>query len=81
MEEVEEVEIKNSAYIPEWMAKNVEGINYRLNTTYQIKDDLRQWNRVNVKYVERHTNQGIYNTLEDEDGDYIYFYSKEMPHL
>ena len=74
VEEVEEVEIKNNAYIPEWAANGINGINYRLNTTYQIKDDIRQWNKVNVKYVEKSTNQGIYNTLQDEDGDYIYFY-------
>ena len=80
VEEVEEVKIKNSAYIPEWAAKDVKGINYRLNTTYQIKDDIRQWNKVNVKYVEKRTNQGIYKTIKDDDGDYIYFYSKEMPH-
>ena len=81
IEEVEEVEIKNNAYIPEWAAKNVNGINYRLNTTYQINDDIRQWNKINVKYVEKHTNQGIYITLKDDDGDNIYFYSEDMPHL
>lgn len=81
VEEVEEVEIANSAYIPEWAAKGVDGINYRLNTTYKIKDDIRQWNKVDVKYVEKHTNKSVYKTIEDDDGDYIYFYSKEMPHL
>lgn len=81
VEEVEEVAIRKSAYIPEYMTKRVDGINYRLNTTYQIKEDIRQWNKVNVKYVERNTNQGVYNALQDEDGDNIYFYSKEMPHL
>lgn len=81
VEEVEEVDIKNSAYIPEWLAKGISGINYRLNTTYQIKNDIRQWNKINVKYVEKHTNQGIYKTIKDEDGDYIYFYSQEMPHI
>ena len=81
VEEVEEEEIKNNAYIPEWETQGINGINYRLNTTYQIKDDIRQWNKVNVKYAEKHTNQGIYKTLKDEDGDCIFFYSKEMPHL
>ena len=81
VEEVEEVAIRKSAYIPEYMTRRVDGINYRLNTTYKIKEDLRQWNKVNVKYVERNTNQGVYNALQDEDGDNIYFYSKEMPHL
>lgn len=81
IEEVEEVEIINNAYIPEWANQGVSGINYRLNTTYQIKDDIRQWNKVNVKYVEKNTNNGINKTIRDEDGDYIYFYSEEMPQL
>ncbi len=81
VEEVEEVAIRKSAYIPEYMTRRVDGINYRLNTTYKIIEDIRQWNKVNVKYVEKNTNQGVYNALQDEDGDNIYFYSKEMPHL
>ena len=63
------------------METMASGINYRLNTTYQIKNDIRQWNKVNVKYVEKHTNGSVFETIEDEDGDYIFFYSKEMPHL
>lgn len=74
-------EIKNTAYIPEWLAEGVNGINYRLNTTYTIKDDIRQWNKVNVKYVEKNTNQSICKSLKDEDGDYIFFYSEQMPCL
>lgn len=81
VEEVEDEEIKNCAYIPEWLAKEVNGINYRLNTTYKIKEDIRQWNKVNVKYVEKNTNQSVYNALKDEEGDYIYFYSEQMPCL
>ena len=80
IQEVEEVEIENSAYIPEWLAEGVEGINYRLNTTYKIKDDIRQWNKVNVKYVEKHANQGVYKTIQDEDGDNIYFYLSNIEH-
>lgn len=81
VKEVDYEEIENSAYIPEWLDKKVEGINYRLNTTYHIKDDIRQWNKINVKYVEKHTNKSIHKTIQDEDGDNIYFYSEEMPHL
>ena len=81
IKEVEEVTINSSAYIPEWISMVGGGINYRLNTTYTIKDDIRKWNKVNVKYVEKHTNAGILYCLQDEDNDYIYFYSREMPHL
>lgn len=79
--DVEDVEIVNNCYVPEWAASGINGINYRINTTYQIKDDIRRWNKINVKYVERHTNQSIYEAKQDEDGDYIYFYSQDMPHI
>lgn len=70
-----------NAYLPEDIALEVHGINYRLNTTYQIKDELRKWNKVDVKYVEKNTNEGLDELLEDEDGNFVFFYSKEMPHL
>lgn len=81
IEQVEQENIKISAYIPEWIEKDIRGINYRLNTTYKIENELRKWNKVNVKYVEKSTNEGVYETIQDEDGDNIYFYSKDMPHL
>lgn len=77
IKKVEEVEIEQSAYIPEWLGKGVNGINYRLNATYKIEDEIRVWDKVNVKYVEKHTNQNIYETIRDEDGDNIYFYNKD----
>lgn len=81
IKEVEEVNIERSAYIPEWLVDDIAGINYRLNTTYEVKNELRKWNKVNVKYVEKNTNAGISEAIQDEDGDNIYFYSKDMPHL
>ena len=78
--EVEESTIEENAYIPEWIDNEVDGISYRLNTTYKIQDDIRKWNKVNVKYVEKHTNKSLYGTevLQDEDGDNIYFYSERI---
>lgn len=78
VKKVEEAEIVNNCYIPEWMGKDVNGINYRLNAVYKIKDEIRCWDKVNVKYVEKHTNGFVYEAKQDEDGDYIYFYNKEM---
>lgn len=75
-QEIEDVDVEINAYIPEWIDNEVEGINYRLNTTYQIVDNIRQWNKVNVKYVEKSTNKNIEKALRDEDGDNIYFYYK-----
>lgn len=81
VEEVEDEDVTNTSYIPEWLADGVSGINYRLNTTYIIKEDIRQWNKVNVKYVEKNTNQNVSKALKDEEGDCIYFYNEQMPCL
>ena len=74
VKEVEDQNIKINAYIPEWIDKEINGINYRLNTT-----DIRKWDKVNVKYVEKYTNESIEEILQDEDGDNIYFYSERIP--
>lgn len=67
---------KYNAYIPTWMDEDLSGINYRLNTTYTIENDLRKWNKIDVKYIEKHTNNFLEEVLQDEEGDYIYFYQK-----
>lgn len=65
---------KYNAYVPiELTDEEVSGINYRLNTVYTIKDDLRQWHKVDVKYIEKHTGESLLEVLQDEDGDYIYW--------
>ena len=78
--EVEEPNIEENAYIPEWIDNEVDGINYRLNTTYKIQDNVRKWNKVNVKYVEKYTNKSLVGTeiLQDGDGNNIYFYSERI---
>lgn len=80
VKKIEEPRIVENAYIPEWIDNEVAGINYRLNTTYTIQDDIRKWNKVNVKYVEKHTNKSLVGTevLQDEDGDNMYFYSERI---
>lgn len=69
-----------NAYVPDYMGEEVNGIPYRLNTTYHIIDNLRRWNKVNVKYIEMHTNNGLEEVLQDEEGDYVFFFDKQ-PHL
>ena len=69
---------KYNAFIPSniYDEDEVQGINYRLNTTYVIENNLRKWNKVDVKFVEKHTNTGLENIDKDEDGDYMFFYIK-----
>lgn len=65
----------HNAYIPvKYTDEYVNGINYRLNSVYTIKNELRNWEKVDVKYIEKHTNESILETLQDEDGDYIFWY-------
>lgn len=68
---------KYNAYVPEHLSNEISGIQYRLNTKYQIINNLRKWDKVNVKYIERHTNQGLEQVLRDQDEDFVFFYEKE----
>ena len=66
---------KHNAYVPVTQLDDyVQGINYRLNTIYKIEDNLRKWEKVDVKYIEKNTQEEIDNVLQDEDGDYIFWY-------
>lgn len=67
-----------NAYVPNWQDENLNGINYRLNSTYEIKNDLRKWKKVDVKYIERHTDSMLEKALMDEDKDIILFYGEEI---
>lgn len=69
-----------NAYVPEYLSNRVSGIQYRLNTTYKVVNNLRKWDKVNVKYIEKHTNQGLREVMKDEEGDYVFFFDKQ-PHL
>lgn len=66
-----------NAYVPEHLSNEISGIQYRLNTKYQIINNLRKWDKVNVKYIERRTNQGLEQVLRDQDEDFVFFYEKE----
>lgn len=69
---------KYNAYVPRniFEEEELQGINYRLNTTYVIENNLRKWKKVDVKFIERHTNSGLENVNVDEDGDYLFFYDQ-----
>ena len=67
---------KYSAYVPKNICEKelLNGINYRLNTTYIIENELRKWNKVDVKYVEKNVNNILEEAEKDEDGELIFFY-------
>lgn len=64
-----EIIIKHNAYVPTYL-KPESGISYRLNTKYTIVNELRRWEKVNVKYIENN-NFYIENGYLDEDGEVI----------
>lgn len=71
---VTETNLENhNAYVPKDKTNN--GINYRLNTVYKIdENNLRKWEKTDVKYIEKDSNETVQGVLEDEDGDLIIFY-------
>ena len=64
-----EIIIKHNSYVPTYL-KPESGISYRLNTKYTIVNELRRWEKVNVKYVENN-NFYIENGYLDGDGEVI----------
>lgn len=67
---------KYSAYILKSICERemLDGINYRLNTTYTLENELRRWNKVDVKYIEKSPDNSINKIEKDEDGDFMFFY-------
>ena len=65
---------KHSAYILKSICESemLDGINYRLNTTYTLENELRKWNKVDVKYIEKSEDNSIYEIEKDEDGDFMF---------
>ena len=67
---------KYNAYVPvKKLNRYAKGINYELHTVYIIKNELRSWENIDVKYIERSMEQRVQNVPQDEDGDYIFWYN------
>lgn len=67
---------KYNAYVPvKRLDRYAQGINYKLHTVYIIKNELRSWENVDVKYIEKSMEQEVQSVLQDEDGDYIFWYN------
>lgn len=71
------LQMRYPMYIPKKIASDYElnGINYRLNSTYEIVDRFKKWNIVEMLYVEP---TKIHNkVLIDNQGDMV-FWHKEL---
>lgn len=47
------IKLKNNTYIPYSYDCDANGIYYRLNKTYKVKNNLRTFEKVDVRYVEK----------------------------
>lgn len=63
-------------FVPNFYEEDINGIKYRLNSKYVIKNDIRKWDKVNVVYVEK-DDAYFDESLKDDDGDLIFFYKEE----
>lgn len=71
------IEIKNPIYVPKQdaMKNNLEGINFRLNSTYEIVNGFKKWDIVDMVYIEpQKIHQKIYL---DSDGDVIFWHKDD----
>lgn len=66
--------IAKPVYIPkDKLPCELKGINYRLNWKYEVINNIRQWEKIDVLYVDRgeEINEGV--VLQDKYKDMIFF--------
>lgn len=70
--------LKHSAYIPKFYNYDaLTGINYNLNFKYDMKNEIREWEKVKVIYVEKGSNAITNGKIYlDEAGDIIFLNKK-----
>lgn len=72
------IPIKSPIYIPrqEAINNNLQGINYRLNSFYEVIDGFKKWEMVEMFYVE---SGKIYNkVLVDTEGDIVFWHKNKL---
>ncbi len=71
LDEWEEVELENDAYIPlSVMPSTCDYIPYKLNWKYEVKNDIRQWEKIEVGYVRGGVTLRNKPFMVDEDEGY-----------
>lgn len=65
--------LRNCIYIPDGYNTLLKGISYKINKVYTIVNNLRQWEKIKVKYVEagEALNHGEY--YKDDEDDLVFF--------
>lgn len=69
------ISLKCPAYIPKQYAlgNDLHGINYRLNSYYEIKDGFKKWEQIEMLYVETGK---IYNKVFVDDQEDLVFWHR-----
>lgn len=80
-DDIQESEFNNGIYfrMPMYVPKNnkikskLSGVNYRLNWKYKVKNDIRQWEKLDVLYVDKgeRITEGI--VYLDKEKDLVFF--------
>lgn len=74
-EDDDEIVLKNCVYVPDKYNTSLKGIGYKINKVYSVVNNLRQWEKVKVNYVEADEilAEGEYYKDNDIDGADIVF--------
>lgn len=67
--EGEELVLKNCMYVPEKYNTSLNGIGYKISKVYKVVNNLRQWEKVKVKYVESGEILGEGEYYKDDEDD------------
>jgi len=67
------ISLRHPAYIPKQYAldNDLHGINYRLNSYYEIRDGFKKWKQIEMLYVE---SGKVDKALIDEHGDLVFWH-------
>ncbi|WP_242859338.1 type I-B CRISPR-associated protein Cas5b [Caloramator mitchellensis] len=81
-EEMSSFDLNYSAYIPKFYGyEGITGINYSLNYKYEIKNNLREWEKINVIYAEKESNSITNGKVYVDEEEDIIFFNKEIEGL
>ena len=74
LEEGREETLQRDAYVPaQLLDREIKSIPYQLNWKYEIVNGIRQWEKINVGYVQRgiEAPEGVWI---DEDGELVFYH-------
>ncbi|MBD7912068.1 type I-B CRISPR-associated protein Cas5b [Clostridium cibarium] len=65
----DEIKLKYCAYVPNEYNTNLKGVGYKINKVYKVVNEIRQWEKCKVQYVESDEwfEGGIYYIDDDKN--------------